>query len=583
MKKRLAAAVLMAAASVGVSRAEDILTLNTLNLQILAAFGRNDQQQHTPNQQQQQRSNPQTQAPVHHEQPRQEPVRHEEPRHEQPVRREEPRHEPVRREEPRHEQPVRREEPRQEPVRREQPKQEPVHREQPRQEPVRREEPRHEPVRREQPKQEPIHREKPHQEPVTRREPIHREPHRQDPPQKRPPVIVQPKTGRPERLIPTPRPVDHGHLLDPKRHGDGHAIVPPTSRDGRPLGERPWADARGRHRPPSRDHIAVINDRFVHGNIVDLQNRWRHDDHGYHWHDWNGHHVCHHYDDHGYHWWGFYVGPNYFWTRYYADRYWWYDPFWGRWVYLYDGRWWWQDPYAPAVVYVVIDNDYYRYRNESGTVIVTPDPTPPPSDPNAAAPEAKEAVYSLDGTRSIQIVGDRRDAYLYDLTVEDADAPEARGRWLAAGVKTAKFAYEEKTGTGQVVRQIELAFEDPATKAVIDPQGERKVIVSGEEREAVVYNLRSDEDPGAVLATGVVEVRFITENKKDSSGRNVQRLKWISLSRRDAAGNESVELFDGDGAAYLQTGQADSPDASATARLVHSASFKALESGAPNW
>jgi hypothetical protein len=268
-----------------------------------------------------------------------------------------------------------------------------------------------------------------------------------------PPVIVHPHPGQPNHGM--PKPPHQDHPIDPSHHGDNRAVHPPErDHNGQPVTQRPNRDAHGRDIPPGRDHMGRIDRKDFRDNIHHEQDRWNARDHDYHWHDWNGWRVCHHYDEFGFHWWGFYVGEVYFWTRYYNDNYWWFDPYWHRWVYMRDGQWWWTGP--DGWVYVYNGGVYYHYQPADGGVIMTPDPTPPvdvpPGDP---APANQTSVYSLDGTRSIQITGEGKDAYLYDLTAADPQSPEAQGKYLASGVKSAAFVNE-----GDAVKSIVLTAVD---------------------------------------------------------------------------------------------------------------------------
>lgn len=345
--------------------------------------------------------------------------------------------------------------------------------------------------------------------------------------------------------------------MDPHQRGDDHANRPPDrDRDGRPVLQHPERDHNGRYIPPSRDHAGRIDRDDYRRNIHGIQDHWNRFDHDYHWYDWNGTRVCHRYDGFGYHWWGFYIGDVYFWTRYDNDRYWWYDPYFHRWTYLHDGRWWWQDSFG--VVYIVINNHYYRYGQNGGTIIVTPDPAPPveapPADPTETAPTAETMFYSEDGTRSVQIMGDRNEAYLYDLTVEDQADPKAGGRWLGAGVKSASFVYDDKIGsdgtTTKSLRQIALTFEEAGKSAVADINGEREVTVSGPERGADLYNLKDDAVEPVALADGATSVNLINEESVDASGETVAALKTIILTADEGAGVEATLMFDRDGAPY---------------------------------
>ena len=138
---------------------------------------------------------------------------------------------------------------------------------------------------------------------------------------------------------------DRSRIIDSRQHGGIERVQYPTRGwDNRPLNNRIYEDRYHRALPPGRDHYAMLNHSLVIGNIRGIHAGWDVRDHGYYWHEWNGYRLCHHYDDLGFHWWGFYVGDVYFWTRYWNDQYWWYDPYWHRWTYLRGDNWWWQDP-----------------------------------------------------------------------------------------------------------------------------------------------------------------------------------------------------------------------------------------------
>ena len=345
--------------------------------------------------------------------------------------------------------------------------------------------------------------------------------------------------------------------------------------------QRPLTDRNGRVLPPAQNHVTIINNTTIVNNIQHVHNSWNVHDHSYNWYHWNGYRIGHHYDTYGYHWWGLYVDNVYFWTRRSHDRYWWHDPYWNRWVYLHDGRWWWQDDIG--VVYVYTSGRYYRYGHSRGGVVVVPDPTPPvvvpPSRPAEPAPEPtptpapptqptvptnpdQTAFFSLDGSRSVQILGERKEAYLYDLTVTDQDSPRARGRWLARDIKDVKFVYDDKLGPDgskiQTLRQIELTFTGSAELVVVDVNGERKVQVSTDGNDAYLHNLEDDKVEPLFLASGVTEVKFISE-RQNAGEEVVQKLKMIMISAKDADGNESTLLFDRDGGIFNSGGATQPP------------------------
>lgn len=288
-------------------------------------------------------------------------------------------------------------------------------------------------------------------------------------------MITDPSDRRPGRTLPRPPRVDRG--LD-RRHGDDREVRFPHQ-----PGERHHQDRWGRRLAPGRDHVRIINDRVIIDNIHRHERTWnRHNHHGYEWHHWNGHRVGHHYDRYRRHWWGFTIGSVFFWTRHHEGFYWWYDPYFHRWVYLHEGRWWYRDPGSMSVVYVYDDGRYYQYRDARGGVVLIPDATPPadpaPSDPSAPAQPERETYVSEDGTREVQIFGDTRDAFLYDTSETPAFEPE----FLASDVKEVQFSTGgagelqvmlviEKTVNGQAQRSFRIfdrdgySLTDPAPTA----------------------------------------------------------------------------------------------------------------------
>jgi hypothetical protein len=473
----------------------------------------------------------------------------------------------------------------------------------------------------------------PHRDPNPAPQPPHRDPnppHRdpnptnpphnpqrppQAPPHQHPPVVIPPHQphdpghpGNPgdHRMPLPPKPVDPGHRMDPSHHGDDHSNRPPDrGQDGRPVQQHPGRDHDGRLIPPGRGDLGRFDNGDVRGRIHGRQDNWDRNDHGYHWDNWNGMPVCHHYDDFGFHWWGFYVGSSYYWTRFDADRFWWFDPYWHRWDYLDNGQWWWQD--AGGTLFVYNGGTYYRYGYGDSGVVMTPDPTPPVDVPPGGVPQpAAPSAYSLDGTRSVQIVGDNRDAYLYDLTLTDANDPRAQGTWLASGVTNASFAYTTQTNddgsTTQLLQQVTLSYDDPAATSTIDPNGERKVDVNGDAQNAYLYNLADNTVDPVFLAAGVNGVTMIDVASQDASGESVQSLVQIVVATTDGDGNPASLTFDRDGAAASAGSASFSPMSlrrpaaakrttlttpsavkALRQKLTGSEAFRALSSGLPGW
>jgi len=145
----------------------------------------------------------------------------------------------------------------------------------------------------------------------------------------------------------------------------------------------------------------------------------------FYWHTDNGFNYCHYVDDWGYHWYGWYVGSQYFWTRQYANRWWWYDSDFDRWCFWNNGFWWWQDPTHVGDLYCYNNDSYIPCNSAEDQIVVTAD-----NNPNAT-------VYtSPDGTRQVKVMGDSQDAFLYDT----ANPPSFDPVYLASKVTQVQFS-----------------------------------------------------------------------------------------------------------------------------------------------
>lgn len=234
------------------------------------------------------------------------------------------------------------------------------------------------------------------------------------------PPVVRPEPGRGRLPRPNPArdwPRDGGFGRHPDRDGRGGHI-----------GER-HAD-----RAPNRVIVdRTINNTTIVNNInVRVGMGHRLTPGGYYWYYDNGMRWAHHYDHRQVHWFGFYVGGIYFWTRWHNDRLWWQDAPRGRWLYYREGQWWYQDPMSPTVVYIYREGDYYRYTPVRGGYEARPEA--PPAAPGG--PDVKTEFYSEDGSRLVKILGDKKEAFLYDATGED----ESFKAFLAEGVEAVQFA-----------------------------------------------------------------------------------------------------------------------------------------------
>jgi hypothetical protein len=174
----------------------------------------------------------------------------------------------------------------------------------------------------------------------------------------------------------------------------------------------------------------------------------------YYWHTYSGWNYCHYYDPYGFHWYGWYVGNNCFWSRYWSGNWWWWDPVYYHWCYWNDGWWWWQDPANVNVVYVY-DNGNYVNAASVGETASANAPSGSPSGEGTAPTNANvqadssstdsttkplppvsvdKVLNSKDGSRQVKIIGG--DAFLYDTVAADNDNKPV---FLSDNVQDVKF------------------------------------------------------------------------------------------------------------------------------------------------
>ncbi|MDD2772430.1 MAG: hypothetical protein PHP45_01900 [Elusimicrobiales bacterium] len=211
---------------------------------------------------------------------------------------------------------------------------------------------------------------------------------------------------------------------------------------------------------PPQHHNAVAGNRAVVGDIMARQRGEGMRNH-YYWHTAGGVRYAHYFDDHNVHWYGFYHGPSFYWTRFYENRWWWFDPGFARWVFWWDGYWWWQGP--GAALYVYVDNSYYPYEAEQGNVIVKKPETMLPPDEQPASPSEGRNWTSPDGKRMVQLTGPRAEAFLYSVS---GSSEPVFAAYLGQGVEKVRFSGGKP---GQPL-QILLDFKD-GTFALYDIDG----------------------------------------------------------------------------------------------------------------
>lgn len=225
--------------------------------------------------------------------------------------------------------------------------------------------------------------------------------------------------------------------------------------------------------PIVRSQMSVVGRPEVTAQIG-LYNRTEVVSNHYYWHSYNGWNYCHYYDPYGYHWYGWYVGGNCFWSRYWGGNWWWYDPTYYHWCYWNDGWWWWQDPANVQVVYVYDNGSYVNAASVGETASASaPSGSPsgagmeasvPPSSSStdgSMAPETTaktlppvsvdKVLNSKDGTRQVKIVGG--DAFLYDTVAADNDSKPV---FLSDNVKNVQFV----PGTTGAAPQVLVTLTD---------------------------------------------------------------------------------------------------------------------------
>ena len=205
---------------------------------------------------------------------------------------------------------------------------------------------------------------------------------------------------------------------------------------------------------PPAHHLAVVQNTNVVRNIQ-TQQRTEVVPNRYYWHNDHGMRYSHYYDGRN-HWYGFYHGPSFYWTRYYGDRWWWFDGPHARWVFWWDGFWWW--PGVGGVPYVYVDNNYYPYE---GTGVTVEQAEEQPAPATIPAPNEGKPVVSPDSRRMVQMGTDGQ-AFLYDNTAK----PPTFLKYLGQGVTQVRFS----GGTAATPSQILVEYKDN-TFALFDADG----------------------------------------------------------------------------------------------------------------
>jgi hypothetical protein len=220
----------------------------------------------------------------------------------------------------------------------------------------------------------------------------------------------------------------HSTIPLPRQGADGRAY------SGKAISPR-GADA-GR----LRDTMRTVNGQSL-GAAVEKNNREETKAGRYYWHHEGGLDYCHYRDGSGYQWYGWYFGAQFFWTRNFEGRWWWYDGDFDRWAFYNEDFWWWQDPYHLGDLYCYDNGSYVPVNSQNDQVQVTQPDT-----------VALQSFASPDQTRTVKLVSDSQDAFLYDM----ADPPSFEPIYLASGVQRVEFS---DTGNGRPM-EIVLKLND---------------------------------------------------------------------------------------------------------------------------
>ncbi len=173
-----------------------------------------------------------------------------------------------------------------------------------------------------------------------------------------------------------------------------------------------------------RTQMSAVN-RPEYMQRIDRENAAENQRGRYYWHTDSGFSYSHYIDNSGYHWYGWYAGDQFFWTRNYDGRWWWYDSGFNRWCFYNDDYWWWQDPYHVGELYCYDDDSYIPANSADDPVVVT------------GQEGSNDAVYnSPDGKRVVKIVPGDGDAFLYDAQNPQNSTPI----YLASGVQSMQYS-----------------------------------------------------------------------------------------------------------------------------------------------
>ena len=240
----------------------------------------------------------------------------------------------------------------------------------------------------------------------------------------------------------------------PGHSGNRPALVVPKSGPGG-TALRAKLLTPGSHSASAQSRISsFVNNQSIRSQVNGFNSSERRVG-NYYWHNWNGRNFCHYYDG-CYNWYGWYFGGSCFWSCYYGYNWWWYDPGYSRWCYWNDGYWWWQNPYNVNATYLYNNGDYVpadqasdngsndNYAKGSDNNYDQPSMAngeeqparlnEPAASQGQAPQEGVIQFRSKNNNRTVKVMGDAGDAFLYDTA-----AKSFKPVYLETGVTGVRF------------------------------------------------------------------------------------------------------------------------------------------------
>lgn len=278
---------------------------------------------------------------------------------------------------------------------------------------------------------------------------------------------LQPQTR--QRVSAARAPAPGGQTAPARFSGQygGNFRPPVRDQSGQPLNARPLVNVT---RDTDLVHRTVADPAF--GTAArSLSQASGERDGRFHWHENNGARFSHWHDAaHDRDWFGVYQGRRYFWTTLWHDHFWWREPASGRYLVFWQDHWWWHSP--EGVAYVYVDDQYYEWiPGQNGTALVpAAEEAKPEGVEGSIVSSRPEFNYSADGTRLVQIEGEKLSAFLYATSPEERDGTKPM-KFLGDNVTAVAFSDTSKQEPLRIVLSVQN--DDGSIRTVIvDNNGE---------------------------------------------------------------------------------------------------------------